>query len=130
VSETNPIGRSDRVGPANPEEYRLRQACRDLEEIFMRYLVREMKITGGPKTDGPGAAGSDQYDVIIEEAMATALTHSGGIGVADVLYKQLRDAVAGAAQELSPSGLKISQPPSITNAGQSAPGFAGVEETG
>ncbi len=113
ANPTHPIGDHRR------EESQLRQACQDLEEVFMRYVVREMKIISQQQEAGPGSAGAEQYSALIEEAMAKALTEAGGVGIADLLFRQLQTAVLGAAEEIRGIPLKNQPAPSITGAGQS-----------
>jgi len=100
MNQTSPLGGGSPALP-NHDDRQLRQACRDLEEVFMRYVVREMSLLGNPTGSGPGTAGSAQYGALAEEALASALTDAGGFGIADTLYTQLKEAVAGAAQEIS-----------------------------
>ena len=113
------------------EEVRLRQACRDLEEVFMRYVTREMNVLAAAGTAGaPGPAGSAQYGALIEEAFASALTDAGGLGIADLLFRQLQEAVAGAAKEIGSLGLKIDRGSSITMAGDAHAEPSEPEQTG
>lgn len=118
------------AGEQGREERRLRQACQDLEGVFMRYVVREMKLISRQQGVSPGTAGAEQYGTLIEETMAKALTEAGGVGIADLLYRQLREAVLGAAEEIRGQTLKNSLSPSITGAGQSLSASSGQEETG
>jgi Rod binding domain-containing protein len=75
--------------PATPELTRLREACHDLEEVFMRHLVREMRTTVVKDTSIGESVGSGIYDSMIEQALSSALTDGGGVGIADLLYAQL-----------------------------------------
>jgi flagellar protein FlgJ len=107
MNETNPIIGGGRPALTDQEDRQLRQACRDLEEVFMRYVVREMGLLAKQTGGGPATAGSAQYGALAEEAMASALTDAGGIGIADTLYTQLKEAVAGAAREISQAALEL-----------------------
>jgi flagellar protein FlgJ len=81
-------------GPGQPEaEYRLRQACRDLEAVFMRHLVSGLRATvpeGGLVGE---SAGSELYREMADEVLAGSLADAGGVGLADLLYHQLHDRV-------------------------------------
>ncbi len=75
-----------------PQAASLRHACRDLEEVFLRRLVQEMT----PKDSLSHSAGSFVTDSLAEGALSGALADSGGLGIADLLYRQLYPAtVAG-----------------------------------
>lgn len=84
------------AGPSS-QEYRLRQACKELEGVFLRHLVAGMRATvpeGGLLGDSPGA---DLYSSLADEALAGQLTESGGLGLADTLYEQLAPRVIPSA---------------------------------
>jgi flagellar protein FlgJ len=106
MNETSPIG-GGHSALTDHEDRQLRQACRDLEEVFMRYVVREMGLLAKQTGGGPGTAGSAQYGALAEEALASALTDAGGIGIAETLYTQLKEAAAGAAREVSQGALEL-----------------------
>jgi flagellar protein FlgJ len=82
------------VPKLTPEQARLKKACRDLEEVFMRHLVRELHVTGSKDPSLDAAPGSDIYEAMAEEALSSTLTDAGGIGLADLLYRQMQGALA------------------------------------
>lgn len=64
-------------GPRLP----LSRACREMEEVFLRFLVRELRTGVG--------SGAGRYDSLIEEGMAAALAESGQLGIAEMLREKL-----------------------------------------
>jgi Rod binding domain-containing protein len=63
-----------------------------LEEVFLRYLVREMRVgVVRPEVGPTGGGGAGLYDSLIEEGMASALADSGQLGLA----RMLESAVSG-----------------------------------
>ena len=79
--------------PTTPQAATLKHACRDFEEVFLHYLVRQMKPNGEGTPFGH-SAGSFVCDSLAEGAMAGALADAGGVGIADLLYHQLYSAAA------------------------------------
>lgn len=67
----------------------LKQACADFESIFLSMLYKQMKATI-PKSDlVPASAGRDIFESMLDEKIVEKAAESGGIGLADSLYKQL-----------------------------------------
>jgi len=66
-----------------------RQAAQDLEAVFLTSLVESM--FAGVKTDGPfgGGNGESVYRSMLNEQYATAISKSGGVGIADNVYREI-----------------------------------------
>jgi flagellar protein FlgJ len=71
---------------------RLRRACRDLETVFLTHLVKSMGSTADQSGLFGKAPGSDLYDSMMHDALASAVADAGGAGLADLLYRQLQNA--------------------------------------
>jgi len=99
VTSTAPPAPATRAAAA--EALRLRQACRDLEAVFLRHLVAGMQATLPEGGLGGSSAGSGLYNAMIEETLANSLADAGGVGLADLLYQQLYAPVAGKEPEKS-----------------------------
>jgi Rod binding domain-containing protein len=71
-------------GKESPKE--LRQACRNFEEIFINVVLKEAKVNQSTfEMDGA----SQMYGEMMTESLARVMAQGGGMGLADVLYKQL-----------------------------------------
>lgn len=76
------------------EARELRRACQEFEEIFLRLVLKEAKIDRSLfSQDGA----SSLYGDMARETLAKAMAQAGGLGLAEMLYRQL------SAQELQPT---------------------------
>ncbi|BEU87203.1 hypothetical protein TAMA11512_06670 [Selenomonas sp. TAMA-11512] len=80
--------RSGELSPA--EDKKLREACQGFEAMFLNIMYTQMRNTV-PKND---LFGHDNADEILQSmrdtAMMNAAAESGGIGLAKMLYEQLK----------------------------------------
>lgn len=72
---------------ARTAEARLKKACQDFESIFISMILRQM-LDSIPKSS-PSSAGTGLMSALADQGVAEHLARSGGIGLADVMYKQL-----------------------------------------
>lgn len=79
-------------GPS--KEKKLREACEGFESVFLSQLFGEMRKTV-PKDGMLHGQYEDQYYSIFDKAMCDQMSKSGGIGLADMMYRQLRGRVLG-----------------------------------
>lgn len=79
-------------GTENPNESRnLSEVCRDFEAIFLQYLIREMRASV-PKDDlFDGGFQEEVFMSLFDESLAKELAKRGGIGIGDMLVKQLSE---------------------------------------
>jgi flagellar protein FlgJ len=84
---------------SDPELQKLRDVCRDFEAIFLHQLLQIMR-SSGPESDllDSGFA-SDVYEDILDQQLATEMSRTGGFGLADILYEQMREVVVAQYQE-------------------------------
>ena len=71
------------------------QSALSFEQMLVKQLTKPLSestsIGGGSGDEESGDGGAPQaYRDMISENVANAITQSGGIGIADALYKQLR----------------------------------------
>lgn len=74
---------------AADEDAKLRQACRDLEAVFLNILMTQMRKTV-PK--GGLVGGSNQEEIVrsmLDSETSKNMARAGGMGLADTLYRQL-----------------------------------------
>ncbi len=78
--------RSSRVPDvADPELYR---ACQGFEAYFARYLIREMRGEQSMMGSMPGA---ENYQGMYDEMLGEQIASSGGLGIAQMLYRQVME---------------------------------------
>ncbi|MBP2639153.1 MAG: flagellar rod assembly protein/muramidase FlgJ [Firmicutes bacterium] len=72
------------------EDKKMREACQGMEAIFLNLMLSRMRDTV-PKS---GLTGSSSQESIMRSMLDTEMTknlaQSGGIGLADMIYRQLR----------------------------------------
>ncbi len=107
LDETKPL-LSPGAAPPSPE--RLRQACQDLEEVFLRHLVRQMQATAQELGGEEPEAGERIYQGLIEETLSSALAKGGGVGLANLLFQQLQERLK-TSEESAPEGSSPPEPP-------------------
>lgn len=75
--------------PPDPaRETRLRQAAQDLEAAFLAEMLRHSGL-GAPRDAFGGGTGEDQFASFLRREQAGALAASGGIGLAESLFRAL-----------------------------------------
>jgi len=76
------------------KEKKLREACQGFESLFLSQLFKEMRATV-PKTGILHGQFEEQYYSMFDKAMCDKMSDAGGIGLADMMYRQLRGRVLG-----------------------------------
>lgn len=90
------------------EDAKLRQACQDLEAVFLNMMLKQMRATV-PKTNLTGSNNNidDIYQSMLDTEMTKDMSKAGGIGLADMMYKQLSPEKSGITK--SPSKRPVQQ---------------------
>lgn len=99
-----------RQGGANREDAKLKKVSQDFESIFLVYLLREMRKTIPKSGFLDGGVANDIFREILDEKLAGEVAKSGGIGLGELLYEQLRNDSRVKKESLkaaSPSPIKI-----------------------
>lgn len=89
----------------------LQKAARELEAIFIHQIlksVRDSSRLGGPLAPG---SGQRMYQDMLDDELARAMARGGGIGLADVLVRDLTRRQEGPK---NPSSLGAAQPMSLS----------------
>lgn len=73
----------------NGDDEKLKEACEDFESIFLNMLLGTMRktIPDGELVEKSNATST--FETMLDEEYAKKMAKAGGIGLADVLYKQL-----------------------------------------
>lgn len=72
----------------SPEQRKLKAACREFEAVMIAQMLSQVSASSkGGMLDGGSAMRT--YRSMMDDALARDIAHGEGMGVADVLYKQL-----------------------------------------
>ena len=87
-TQDNSLSASSRLTHAYDEKdaEELKAACKDCEAIFVNMLLKEMRKSV-PTSDTSFAEST--YTELLDEEIANNLSKGKGIGIADMMYKQL-----------------------------------------
>lgn len=71
------------------DDKKLREACRQLESVFVNMMFKQMRSTV-QKTDLMGDDSSvETYEDMLFDNYATEMSKGKGVGIAEMLYKQM-----------------------------------------
>lgn len=87
-------------GPVDKEELRLREASKKLEGQFLSLLIKSMENTI-PKDD---KSKQSLATMMFSTVMGDAMSNNGGIGLADLIYKSLKEQGSDALNKMSEMG--------------------------
>lgn len=78
---------------ASEDDSQLKTACKEFESYFINYIFKQMQSSVNSINNGQGvikrSQGEDIFtDMLTQEYSKTATEH-GGVGLADMMYKQL-----------------------------------------
>jgi len=85
-----PTGSVLKKGEAAGENPKLKKACQDFETIFLHYMLKTMRSSipeGGGLEAGPG---EKVFRDMLDETWAKRLSERGGIGIARMLYEDMK----------------------------------------
>lgn len=68
---------------------KLKKACQDLEALFLRQLMKSMRKTVPKSGLLEKGMAQDTYREMLDREFAKRMSHSSGIGLARILYRQL-----------------------------------------
>jgi len=71
------------------ERARLRQACQEFESLFLAHLLKTMRESSTEEGFFGEGLGSDIYQSLFEAEVARKMAQAGGMGLADLLYRNL-----------------------------------------
>jgi len=77
------------------DEMELKRACKEFESYFLQIMFREMRKTSFSTTDGivPKSNAQEIFQDMLDEEYSKIAASSGGIGIADMMYKQMSKTV-------------------------------------
>ncbi|WP_147821892.1 rod-binding protein [Salidesulfovibrio onnuriiensis] len=90
-------GLKKRLAVGDVKERQLKKACQDFEAVFISKLWKQMQATV-PKNEIFGGKQSEMYMSMFDRDFAEKMAESGGIGLGDMMFEQLRDKLKEASR--------------------------------
>lgn len=85
-----PVPAPDQANDRKVEENRLQEACQDFEAILLGQMFTSMRSTGF-KSDLFGESKEEEmFHQMLDQEMANAMSRQQGIGLASLLFEQLK----------------------------------------
>ncbi len=110
------------------KEQQLKQACKGFEAMFLTLMYRQMRATV-PKDPLFGESNAQKiFKDMRDTQLMQNVADAGGIGLADMLYKQLAPSVLKQAQAQVHHGAAAKQAAPTTTAATAAAAQASVED--
>lgn len=89
VNDLPPVPARQAVKHDPQQDPKLKAACQEMEAVFLNLLLRQMRASV-PKTNLLGdSASKDTMQSLLDTEMTKNMADAGGIGIADMLYRQL-----------------------------------------
>lgn len=79
--------------PTTPQQKKLMGACQDFESVMLAMVFKQMGTASTSDDPLSKGAGADTWRDMLTEERAKAMSRSGGIGLADSIYRQLANRV-------------------------------------
>ncbi len=78
------------TNPKDPnEQKKLREACQELESVFLNMMLGKMRDTIPERTLFPKSSGEKMMQSMLDVELTRVMAKGKGMGLADMLYKQL-----------------------------------------
>ena len=74
---------------ARQSDGRLQDACRDMESLFLSYLLKEMRATVDKSGFISGGKAEEVFTSLLDIEYSKQMSSAGGIGLASLLLQQL-----------------------------------------
>jgi peptidoglycan hydrolase FlgJ len=87
-----PVRRAIEQPVAGTTDAQLREAAEAFETVYLSEMLTNMGVAREPETFG-GGFGAEAFQPLLNEAYAEHIVERGGTGIAELVYRQLRDAI-------------------------------------
>lgn len=95
LMDTDKAGQTAREQQMSKDEKQLREACQGFEAMFLQMMYKEMRNTV-PENDLFGESnGQKIWQSMLDTQLMDNAAKSGGVGLAEMMYKQLAPSVLG-----------------------------------
>ncbi|MBQ7529273.1 rod-binding protein [bacterium] len=77
---------------AAQDETKLREACQQLESVFLNQMLAQMRKCAGGEEGGlmGGGQGEQMFSGMLDQERAKAWSENGGVGLASILFEQMK----------------------------------------
>ena len=82
----------------------LRKAAKEFESYFISYMLKEMRKTVPADSLLGGGRGEEIYRSFQDEELAKSMVESGGIGLSDIIIRNLSKGLASPPPQAKPDG--------------------------
>ncbi|MDR1204677.1 MAG: rod-binding protein [Peptococcaceae bacterium] len=72
------------------DDEKLKMACQEFESYFLYKMIRQMRQTIPESDLIPKSYANKIYEDMLDDEMSKKFTGMGGIGLADMMYKQIK----------------------------------------
>jgi murein DD-endopeptidase MepM/ murein hydrolase activator NlpD len=76
-------------GSEASRELELKRAAKEFESLFIYEMLKAMRKTIPEDGLFQGMTGKDTYTAIMDQQLASAMAERGGLGIADIIYRQM-----------------------------------------
>ncbi|MFN2268231.1 MAG: peptidoglycan DD-metalloendopeptidase family protein [Desulfonatronovibrio sp.] len=105
----------ERIGSGQDQKKELREACMQFEAVFIQKMWEQMRSTV-PKEGYLHSKEQEMFESMFDQEMSMEMAESGGIGLADLMYGQLKERLEqSGANAASDSPTRINPLPSMQN---------------
>jgi len=73
----------------DPSDPKLQAACREMESLFLSYLLKEMRATVDKSGFISGGKAEEIFTSLLDVELSKRMSMAGGIGLSPLLLKQL-----------------------------------------
>ena len=86
-----PLRKEASAAPSNrKEEAKLQQACSQFEELFLTQMMTQMRKTVPKGGMLSGGQQQEMFNGMLDQERAKAWAQEGGIGLANMLFQQMK----------------------------------------
>ncbi|MBI5746074.1 MAG: rod-binding protein [Nitrospirae bacterium] len=95
-----PTPQGERDGDRSKDD--LKKAAQEFESYFISYMLKEMRKTVPADSLFGGGRGEEIYRSFQDEALAKSMVESGGIGLSDIIIRELSKGLASPPPQAKP----------------------------
>ncbi|MEM9705450.1 MAG: rod-binding protein [Pseudomonadota bacterium] len=77
------------AGKTEPRDRELMETAKEFESVFIAEMLKHSGLTEAIASDG--GAGGDAFSSFLVQEYAQALSEQGGFGLAETIYRQLKE---------------------------------------
>jgi len=103
--DTRRIGQTRKAGKnlsSGKDDPKLQAACKEMESLFINYLIQQMRATIDKSGFISGGRGEEIFTSMLDVELARKMSDAGGIGLSSMLLEQLGRLTAGEDKSAKP----------------------------